>query len=103
MKTKSSVYSTAFTTDVCAQFWASPTRVHLFISSSERAVGRCGDDRIQADATLSRVARTPCQDAGPYASQDVPVWMAAPDTALWRSKKKVEGLGEEGPEGYGDW
>ena len=32
--------------------------VHLS-SGSERAVARCGVDRDQADATLSRVARTP--------------------------------------------
>ena len=73
------------------------------ISSVAVREWRCGDDRDQADATSSRVARTPCQDAAPKASEDVPVWMAAPDTVLWRFKKKVEGLGEEGPEGYGDW
>ena len=53
--------------------------------------------------TSSRVARTPGPDERSQASQDVPIWMAAPGTALWRSKKEVERHGKEGPEGCKSW
>ena len=75
---------------------------HLFISS-ERTVGRCGDDWDYTDATSPRIARTPGPDEGPQTSQDVPIWMASPDSAMWRSKKEVERHGKVGPEGYAGW
>ena len=58
---------------------------------------------IIADEAISRVARTSGPNARPQNSQDVPNWMVAPDTALWRSKKEVEGHGKEGPEACKGW
>ena len=56
-------------------------------------MGRCGDNGDQAYASSFRVAGTPCQDAGPQTSQDVPLWMATLDTAprrRWRDLVKKD-------------
>ena len=54
---------------------------------------------IVANATLPGVARTPDLDEKPQICQNVPIWMAAKDIAMWRSKKDLERHGKKRPEG----
>ena len=41
------------------------------------------------------MATTPGQDEEPQTTQDVPIWMVAPEMASWRLKKEVERHGKK--------